>query len=396
MKALFALVVCVFSLYAQTLDDLVNYSLEHHTSLKSLQERLSALENEKSATRNFDDPTVALSVNDIQFDAPTDRTLEAMQSNAITIQQKIPYFGKRDAKTQMVISKEKLLQMNIEQLKSELKKQIKITAYALWETRQRIQIVNSYIDVIKENISLNEAYNVTADDTQLALMSAKLALSRQKIQKVKFQTLQNALLAKLAYLSGQQLSDLQLSLQVTQPQPLNFYVDKVDSSSILHVKSAQVEVQKAQLHISELSSKIDPFIQAGYYYRENHPDYASVTIGASLPLYGTQKEEQEAQRKQLLAQEADASDTKNRVGSEVSGLYEQLQEQFQTYTIIKEESLPQIKHLFALQQSSLKNGDTLFQYIDILTKKLALDEELVKATAKFNQTQAMLDALTGE
>ena len=58
--------------------------------------------------------------------------------------------------------------------------------------------------------------------------------------------------------------------------------------------------------------------------------------------------------------------------------------------------MPKIEHLFELVQSSEKSKDSLLQYLEILNKKLKLQEELIKVTADFNKTQASLLALTGE
>jgi hypothetical protein len=58
--------------------------------------------------------------------------------------------------------------------------------------------------------------------------------------------------------------------------------------------------------------------------------------------------------------------------------------------------MPKIEHLFDLAQSSEKSKDSLLEYLEILDKKLKLQEELIKVTADFNKTQALLLALTGE
>ena len=396
MRTLLSLLLFAALLQGDTLDNILEYSLNNHGSLKSIQERLSAIENEKSRSRNFSNPDISFTVNDIQFDNPSDRTLEPMQFSAVNIKQKIPYFGKRDALTQKVESKKRFLDMSLQDLKSELAKEIKITAYSLWDVQKRLKILDSYIDITNQNISLNEAYNITSSNTHLALMSAKLTLSELKIKKSSLQTLRNSLYEKLSYLAGKKVETLELSLSVDEPQSLAFYQDRVTASSALHVKEAEVQMQKADLHIKELAEKIDPYIQAGYYYRENHPDYAAVTIGASLPLYGSEKESEEEARKLLLAKSLEQNDLKEKLTSNIAQLYENMQNDYKVYKIITEESMPQIEHLFELVDSSVKSGDTLFEYIDMLNKKLKLEEQLIQVTAEYNKTKASLDALTGE
>ncbi len=395
MRTLVLLLGIAVFLQAQTLESILEYSLSNHSSLRSLQERLSAVENEKERSRNFSNPDISFTISDIQFDHPTDRTLEPMQFSAVNIKQNIPYFGKRDALTQKVESKQRFLDMSLKDLQTHLAKEIKLTAYSLWEVQKRLDILDSYINITNQNISLNEAYNITSSNTHLALMSAKLALSDLKVKKSSLFSLKKSLYEKLSYLAGEKVEDLKLSLSVNQPKSLAFYQEKVSDSSALHVAEAQVEIQKADLHIQELSDKIDPYVQAGYYHRENHPDYATVTIGASLPLYGSEKQNQEEARKLLLAKSFEQSDLKEKLNSQIAQLYEKMQSDYNVYLIITQESMPQIEHLFSLVEDSVKSGDTLFEYIDLLNKKLKLDEELIQVTADFNKTQASLDALSG-
>jgi outer membrane protein TolC len=396
MKTLLLWLSIASFLQAQTLDALISHSLENHGSLKSIQQRLEALENEKEISRNFSDPEVSLSIDDIQFANPTSRTLEPMQVSSLNIKQQIPYFGKRDAQTQMVESNKRLLNMSLQDLKTELAKEIRVTAYSIWETEQELHITDSSIEIIKQTISLNEAYYITSGGTQSTLMGAELSLSEQKIKRNSLLSQKNALYAKLSYLAGEKVQELELTLDVQEPKALAFYQEKIGDSTLLHVKDAELGIAKADLHIKELSQKIDPFIQVGYYYRENYPDYASITVGASLPLYGTQKASEQEAKKLLLAKGFEESDLKERLSSESAQLYEKMQNDYSTYKILRNESMPKIEHLFDLAQSSEKSKDSLLEYLEILDKKLKLQEELIKVTADFNKTQALLLALTGE
>ena len=396
MKTVLLWLVIATFLHAQTLDALISSSLENHGSLKSIKERLEALEHEKAISRNFSGTEVSFTINDIQFSSPTNRTLEPMQFSSLNIKQQIPHFGKRDAQTQMVESKKKLLSMDLEDLKTELAKEIKIVAYDIWETEQELHIIDSSIDIIKQSISLNEAYYITSGNTQSTLMGAELSLSEQKIKRNSLLSQQNALYTKLSYLCGEKIENLELSLDVQKPKTLSFYQEKVSGSTLLHVKDAELDIAKADIHIKELSQKIDPFIQAGYYYRENHPDYAAITVGASLPLYGTQKQSEEEAKKLLLAKSFEESDLKEKLSSEIAQLYEKMRNDYMSYEILNNESMPKIEHLFELVQSSEKSKDSLLEYLEILNKKLKIQEELIKVTADFNKTQASLLALTGE
>lgn len=396
MRSLFVSLLLCGVVQAQTLDELIDYSTKNHGSLQSIKERIEATAHEKKMSRNFADPEISLTINDIQFDAPTDRTLEPMQFSSLNIKQKIPYFGKRDAQTKLVESKRDLLTMDLQELQTQLAKEIRITAYSLWQSEQKLALVQKSMEIIKESIRLNKALYIASGNTQSAIVTSQLLLDEQKLKKSALLSQKETLLQQLAYLSGQDVSNLELSLAVQKPKTLQEYEQSVNDASALHVKDAELKLQKADLHIKELSQKIDPYIQAGYYYRENHPDYASITVGASIPLYGTQEQSQEEAEKLVLAKGYEKSDLILKLDSQVAGLYAKLQNEYESYEILSKESLPKIEQLLRLTQISEKSRDVLFEYLDILNKKIKIQEQLIDITTQFNQTQAQIAAINGE
>jgi hypothetical protein len=51
--------------------------------------------------------------------------------------------------------------------------------------------------------------------------------------------------------------------------------------------------------------------------------------------------------------------------------------------------------MFDLTNTSIKSGSDLFIYIELLAKKLRLEEQSIQAVASYYKITASLDALTG-
>ncbi|MEA3419591.1 MAG: TolC family protein [Campylobacterota bacterium] len=100
MRIALFFILGVALLQAETINQLIDRSLKNHRSLKAIELRISASDEYIAKSRNFDNPNLSLTVNDIQFDDISNRSLEAMQWTAIRVKQKFPWFGKRDAKTE--------------------------------------------------------------------------------------------------------------------------------------------------------------------------------------------------------------------------------------------------------------------------------------------------------
>ena len=385
-----------FLLGAVTLETIIENALASHKSLESIQERLYAEDYKISSTRNFANPEVSFAINDIQFDDVTDRAREPMQTTSINLKQKFPSFGKRDAATKRSRAQKKQIAATLEEAKVRLVEEIKVTAYSIWEVDEELKIIGEYIKVTQQNIELNTAYSSTRTDSHMGIMSAELTLSQLKIKKSRSESMRKALYAKLSYLGGQTIKDVELELRVHSPQALELYVSQLPNNSAYLSKSSEVMVAQSDVELQDLSGNVDPFVQVGYFYRQEFNDYINVSFGMALPIYGSENDQTEAARKVALSKASASQDYLERLKSEAGGLYAELEDAYAIYRIIHEESMPQIEHMFELTSASVKSGQDLFVYIDLLKQKLALDEQLIKAIVRFNKTEASLDAMRGE
>ncbi len=385
-----------FWLSAATLDVIIENALASHNSLQAIQERLYAEDYEISSTRNFANPEVSFAINDIQFDDITDRAREPMQTTSINLKQKFPSFGKRDAATQRSRAQKKFIASTLEEVKVKLVEKIKITAYKIWEVDEELKIISEYIEVTKQNIELNTAYTSTNSNGHMGIMSAELTLSQLKIKKSRYRSLRKALYAKLSYLGAQTIESVELDLAVYEPKTIEHYLSQLANNRGYVSKNSEVAVAQSNVKVQDLSGNVDPFVKVGYFYRQEFNDYMNVSFGMALPIYGSETDHTEAARKVALSKASASQDYLERLRGEMSGLYAELEDAYAIYLIINDESMPQLEHMFELTSTSVKSGKDLFVYIDLLKQKLALDEQLIKATMRFNMTEASLDAMTGE
>lgn len=394
MKAL-ALILLPLLLSATSLSTLIESAKAKHISLEAIQKRLSAIDNEYEVSRNFADPELSLSLSDIQLDDTTNRSIEPMQYSAINVKQKIPYFGKRDAASKKVDAKKAKVGFTLTQAKVKLVESIKVTAYEIWQVEQQLKITDEYIKLTRQNIELYTAYSTSDTKAHMGIMSAELSLSQLKIKRSKLQSILTGLYRKISYLSAIKVDSIEVEMQVIEPRELAFYIDVSRDSSAYKIKEAMLKEAQADVKVKELAGNIDPFVQVGYFYRESFEDYININVGFALPIYGTQDSKEEASRKLSLAAKSEVVDFENSLHTKVTTQYARLQDSYRIYNIIEKESLPQIEHMFDLTNTSIKSGSDLFIYIELLAKKLRLEEQSIQAVASYYKITASLDALTG-
>jgi outer membrane protein TolC len=393
---LFALFLLPIFLYATSLEKLIEHAKTSHLSLEAIKHKISAFDDVYDVSRNFANPELSLSVSDVQLNDISNRSIEPMQYTSVNFKQKIPYFGKRDADSKKIEAQKAQINMSYEDAKVKLIQTIKLSAFSVWKIEEQLKIVDEYISFTKQNIDLFSAYSVNDSSAHMNIMNSELTLSQLKIKKSK---LSSALVGQykiLSYLSDMNVKSVEVDMSISKPHSVDYYLDSIESNKAYKTKEAELEVANADVKVKELSSFIDPVVQVGYYRREKFEDYVSVGVGFTLPIYGSERTKEEESRKIALSKKSETDDTKNRLKSQISTTYAELENSYNIYNILHEESIPQLEHMKNLTQNSLKSGAELFIYIQILEKKLTLDEQNIDAIFSYHKNLAILQELIGE
>ncbi len=382
-------------IYAQSISQLIERSLDKHPSLQMIEHRLSAMNTQIEASQNFSNPDISFTINNIRFDDPSNRSLEPMQYEAVNFKQKFPWFGKLDARRIYTVARKDVILDSYDAAKVKLAEEIRMTAYTIKELEERIAIVNRYRSVANQNIKLYTSYASTQTKSHTSSMSASLLLSKIKIRAQRYKTILKSQKSRLGYLIQGEIGSLSDTLKIKAPKPLNSYLSKIDNNPAYRMKLSQQNVASANKTIQELSTNPDPYVKMGYFHRAEFEDYTSITVGFSYPLYGTEELNTESARKEILAAKSASLDYRSSLYSDIEIMYAKLTEAYEIYKIIKNESLPQLEHMFELSQSGIQRGGDLFTYTSLLDQKLALEEELTSIKAEYLRTDAKLKSLTG-
>lgn len=382
-------------LQAQSINQLIEQSIEKHPSLQAIEHRLSAMNERIEASQNLSNPDISFTVNNIHFDDPSNRSIEPMQYEAVNFKQKFPWFGKLDARKTYVMSQKNLILDSYAIAKVKLAEEIRMIAYTVKELEKRIGIVNKYKSVANQNIKLYTSYASTQTKSHTSSMSASLLLTKIKIRARRYNTILKSQKARLNYLIQGKIKSISNVLKITAPKTLDYYLSKLENNPVYRMKLSEENVASANKVIQELSRNPDSYVKMGYFHRTEFEDYASITVGFTFPIYGTEKLNTESARKEILAAKSASLDYRYSIESEIEIMYAKLTEAYHIYKIIRNESLPQLKHMFELSQSNIQRGGDLFAYTSLLEQKLTLEEELISIKAEYLRTEAKLKSLTG-
>jgi hypothetical protein len=397
LRTLFFCFIFVGFAHAQNLDEIIAHALENHNSLKAIEQKLSSFDETLELTQKFQNPELSLSVGDIQFKDATNRSIEPMQYQSISFKQKIPYFGKRDAAYSNALANKELVFASLEEAKVALIKEIKLSAYTIWEYEQKLLLVDESMELVKKNIELSNIYVSSAGEGWHMEMSAlELQASELKIKKNSLKSVLSGLYARLSYLSAIEVASLDVKVSIAKPLSHESYLQELQNNKTYLKKAAQIEEKNSLVKVKELDANIDPYVSVGYYQRESFEDYVSVSIGAALPVYGSESLSAQRARKEVLEATISSHDFSESLKAGIAQEYAKLVNAYETYRIITDESLAELEHMLELADASLKNGKSLTLYTKLLEKRVTLHEKQREAEASYKRAQTNLEALRGE
>ncbi len=380
---------------AESINHMIDHAFKKHPSLHAIEQRLSAMDARIAKSRNWSNPELTLNMNDIRFDHPTNRGLEPMQYQAVNYKQRFPWFGKTDAREVFTRAQKSVIENSYAMSKVKLAEEIRKTAYTILEIGERIKIVKQYEALTRQNIALYDAYTATDKMSHSDSMAAELLLSRLHIRAERYKSVYTSQEAKLAYLVQQKHVKVSDRFRIFKPKSLGYYLNRLDKNPAYRKTLSQSGVANANRDLKALDVNPDPFVQVGYFNRQEYEDYASVSVGFQLPIFGSEKLETEAARKEALAAKSASLDFRYALESEIRTAYAKMQEAYRIYGIIQNDSLPKLQHMFELNEASIESGEDLFTYTNLLIQKLDLDEERTVAKAQYLRSVATLNALIG-
>lgn len=396
MRNLFFMLLIFSTLQAENIHTLIQQSLKKHPSLSTIKHRLSKMDEKIAKSQNWANPDLSFTLNDIQFSDISNRSIERMQFQSINVKQKFPWFGKLNAKKIYEKEQKQVILDSYNTARVELALQIRTTAYTIKELEERIGILRKYISLAKQNIRLYTDTIATSNMSHADSITAELSLSKIEIRKERYYSILQSQKDKLAYLVQHSVSHIKDKLTIQKPGSISHYLRRINNNTQYKMKLTQNRVANANKHVVDLDATPDPYVQVGYYNRTHFEDYASVSVGFSLPVYGTEKLNSEIARKESLETQSAALDYKSFLRSEIHANFTKLKEAYRIYKIIQAKSLPQINHMLSLNAAAVEEGADLFTYTNILEQKLTLEEESIAVKAEFQRTKAKLDALIGE
>jgi len=395
-RSLLGVLAAAALLNAQNVEELIRLSLRNSPVIGAAEVRSEQSRLQKEISRRFDNPNLQLLVNDIQTGDLTNRSIEPMQFTTLSLQQKIPFAGKRDARYDEAQALETSAALSLKQSRAQLASEVRQTVYRIWQIREEERIYGDFEKLVNQNGELYTALSSAASGRHMGIMASQMDLSQIRITRAGLAEERERSYALLSQLCAQRVDEVEVSLSMDTTLPLETYETALRNNFGYRAKEAQLQSADARLKQSSLEAYPDVSVQLGYSRREAFNDYWSVGVTIPLPVYGTESVKEQISREKVLEQSRDKEAVYLQLETALRQKYAEMARAAEVWRIIHEESLPQLNHMFELSEASIRNGDDLFRFTELLKQKLQLELQQSRAIATFHRARAELDLLVGK
>lgn len=334
---LIALSFAVSSSFALNIDEIVDTALKNNQNLKSIQSSIKLAEENIQLSRKWRNPTLTLGVNDIHFDEPFKRDLEAMQGQYIGFSQVIPVGDKLDIKKRVSQRDKNIVILKLEDTKLILTSKIYEVSYNILILEKKLKLLSKYESNIKNLEKLSRALYSYGKSKQNEILEAKIAYSNIQIQKQNLKNMIDNLYLKLEQISYKKIETIDASLEVEE------LVLNMDMLTHPKIKMQEEKVNKFnELSKLELENeKGDIKVNLTYFNRDSkYKDYANISVNIPLSLYKTEKVKALKQKIKSQEENNKLEDIKQNFKIELMSLENNMNSAYANYLMINKTIIP--------------------------------------------------------
>jgi outer membrane protein TolC len=386
----------------------VESALADNPSLDSMRERIRMKENAAIKAGALDDPKLRMGITNLPVRS-WDFRQEDMTGKEIGISQMFPWPGMRKTRTEMVLREKEEAQFVLEEMRSTMRSEIKMTYAELASVRKQIEAVRRSQDVLKDVVGVAEEIYAVGKGSQPDVLRGQLEYGRIREMRIALENREQVLSVRLNTLAAlpadrpvPPLEDLpEFSLHYGQADLVRIYEAERPARKALQ---ARVHRGDSSIQMANLAGKPEFEVSASYMQRDATPDgtrrsdMVSSMVSMTLPIWRKEKiepgiREMEAEKRMAGRDLANLDlETSNSIGRSLATL----KSRRETAVLYRTTLIPQAEQSFQATSESYRVGKADFPMLmDAVTAILASRREYAAMVGDMHMEKARLEAAVG-
>lgn len=396
MKTLYLILSLPLLLNALTVDETIRQSFQNNYQLQILQEEAEIIGTQAKIDGTWDDPIFKIGINDIQFEKPLRRDIEAMQNQYVAISQKIPLSNRLEISSELQEAKRKVVEQQQSLLKSTIAFQIRKAFIDVAYAQKNLHILDHYITFLKTPLQLLVNLSAVEKNSVEKYIKTELLQKRYQIQRQSW--LQSIAIAKeqiklIGNIKIEAFSD-EVVLGNYHSQSLATLLSQLEQQSPkLQVATALKFVAQKGIALANAKEQADITLTGGYYQRDARNDYVSLSLSYPLYIHDKQSNQKVQAMKRADIQNISYEQVKVEIQQQLKIAKHQLQILHQELTLLQE-SGQRIEQLIRNAKVELSSSGSLLRYYELFTQKtnnrLEIQQKEYRIQQQYNQIAQLL------
>jgi len=386
----------------------VESALADNPSLDSMRERIRMKENAAIKAGALDDPKLRVGVNSLPVRS-LDFREEDMTTKEIGLSQMFPWPGVRKTRTEMVLREKEEAEFVLEEMRSTLRSEIKMTYSELASVRKQIEAVRRSQDVLKDIVGVTEEIYAVGKGSQPDVLRGQLEYGRIREMRIGLENREQVLSVRLNTLAAlpadrpvPPLEDLpEISLSYGQADLVGIYEAERPARKALQ---ARVHRSDSSIRMANLAGKPEFEVSASYMQRDampdgtKRPDMFSSMVSMTLPVWRKGKiepgiREMEAEKRMAGRELANLDlETSNSIGRSLATM----KSRREAAVLYRTTLIPQAEQSFQATSESYRVGKTDFPMLmDAALAILTFRREYAATVGDLTIEKTRLEAAVG-
>jgi len=396
MKILYLTLGLSYFLQAQTLHEVIEYSLRNNYQLQILQEESEIIGRQADIESTWSDPILKAGINDIQAEYPLSRNVEAMQNQFIAISQTIPLSNRLELSSMIEKERQKVIEENRDMLRVNIAFGIRKAFIEARNAQDNLNILDEYISFLQTPLSL--IVNLSAIEKNSVEKYIKTQLLQQSYKLQRENGLQRIAIAKerIELIGNLKVDDFSDEVVLKHyhliPQD-KLLIELEKHNPELKIVLALKDVAGKGIELAKAKEQADITVTGGVYQRFDRNDYLSFSVAMPLFIHGKQKDKRVQAIKRANIQDIKYRKTKVELEQRLKITLHQIKALYQEREIL-EESNRKIDRLIANAKAELATGGALLHYYELFTQRtnnrLAVNKKNLAIALNENQIEQLL------
>ena len=387
----------------------VDAALAGNPSLDTMRERIRMKENAAIRAGALDDPKLRMGIVNV----PTrswDFREEDMTGKEIGISQMFPWPGMRKTRTEMVLREKEEAESVLEEMRSTLRSEIKMTYSELASVRKQIEAVRRSQEVLKDIVGVTEEIYAVGKGSQPDVLRGQLEYGRIREMRIGLENREQVLSVRLNTLASlpadrpvPPLEDLpEISLPYGQADLVGIYEAERPARKAVQARAHRGD---SSIRMANLAGKPEFEVSVSYMQRDAMPDgtkrsdMVSSMVSMTLPIWRKGKvepgiREMEAEKRMAGRDLANLDlETSNLIGRSLATM----KSRREAAVLYRTTLIPQAEQSFQATAESYRVGKTDFPMLmDSVMAILSFRREYAATVGDLNMEKTRLEAAVGK